>query len=163
MSGEQVKHQSAGCDVCRTMPINGIRYKCATCLSSYDLCSTCKPSSEHGHPHWFKIHTDQGYRWRPPKDLVYTVGSCNGCNKEPTANGVWYKCIQPDCKQPMLCTVCEVGHPIEHILLSLALDSTGKPIPVEPQDSSMYRPSCCAFGRISTLDWLRSTVATPNK
>jgi len=34
-------HDSVRCDICKTIPIIGTRYKCMTCLN-FDMCETCK-------------------------------------------------------------------------------------------------------------------------
>lgn len=38
------------CDVCRTRPLKGIRYKCNSC-NDYDLCRGCYLSTGHGEGH----------------------------------------------------------------------------------------------------------------
>ena len=44
-----VKHNFVTCDICKSNPIIGIRYKCSIC-SDYDLCSICEDKYGHEHP-----------------------------------------------------------------------------------------------------------------
>merc|ERR1719192_2559788 len=36
-----VIHERVRCDICKTVPIIGTRYKCMTCLN-FDLCESCR-------------------------------------------------------------------------------------------------------------------------
>eukprot|EP00128_Syssomonas_multiformis_P014226 Colp12_sorted_trinity150504_noHs@11841 len=43
-------HRGITCNICRTSPIRGLRYKCANC-ADYDLCEICETRDEHNRLH----------------------------------------------------------------------------------------------------------------
>ncbi len=45
-------HRGVTCNSCGSMPIRGIRYRCANCVD-YDLCETCEPMQVHPKTHLF--------------------------------------------------------------------------------------------------------------
>jgi len=49
-SVEQTVHKDVRCDICNTVPIIGVRYKCAIC-KDYDLCEKCEMSNSHNPMH----------------------------------------------------------------------------------------------------------------
>lgn len=46
---ENATHQGVKCDGCETVPITGIRYKCAVC-KDFDYCANCEERLAHEHP-----------------------------------------------------------------------------------------------------------------
>ncbi|MCJ1265950.1 hypothetical protein MMC22_005832 [Lobaria immixta] len=66
-------HRGISCNSCNTLPIRGIRYRCANC-ADVDLCETCESMQIHPKTHLF-------YKVRIPAPLL-----CNPKQPQP----VWY-------------------------------------------------------------------------
>jgi len=47
---DQTVHKDVRCDICNTVPIIGVRYKCAIC-KDYDLCEKCELANSHNPMH----------------------------------------------------------------------------------------------------------------
>ncbi len=60
-------HRGVTCDGCNTMPIQGIRYRCANCLD-YDLCESCEAQELHIKTHIF-------YKIRVPAPSMGPLGN----------------------------------------------------------------------------------------
>lgn len=60
-------HRGVTCDGCHTMPIHGIRYRCANCLD-YDLCESCEAQELHIKTHIF-------YKIRVPAPSMGALGN----------------------------------------------------------------------------------------
>lgn len=57
-------HRGVTCNSCNTMPIRGIRYRCANCIG-FDLCETCESMEVHHKTHLF-------YKIRIPAPILNT-------------------------------------------------------------------------------------------
>ncbi|CAL1694541.1 unnamed protein product [Somion occarium] len=113
-----VIHAGVRCDVCKTKPLEGVRFKCLDC-PNYDLCRSCVADPE-ARKHHDLTHTfwpipepdnkasfyatkhERRLQKSPPVVHHYHV-TCDGCE---TSNfeGVRYKCVQ--CDDYDLCQKC---------------------------------------------------------
>mmetsp|Transcript_28737 Transcript_28737/g.46529 ORF Transcript_28737/g.46529 Transcript_28737/m.46529 type:complete len:110 (+) Transcript_28737:146-475(+) len=82
-----------GCQVCKTKPITGIRYKCKRCFS-FDLCESCYYQGYHADKrHEFKMKVDHGGVWLPVPEEYRREHLKNGglavdASGLPVANGI---------------------------------------------------------------------------
>ena len=48
------EHTSVNCDICKTKPIIGIRYKCCIC-HNFEICDACEQKGQHHHHPLIKL------------------------------------------------------------------------------------------------------------
>jgi Zinc finger, ZZ type len=126
-------HAGVSCNMCKTMPIIGDRYKCTQC-KKYDLCSNCESkglvSDNHKDSHIM-------WKYKQPLIVVHTNVSCDGCHMNPIM-GDRYQCTI--CHNYDLCTKCEEGgkltlthqanHPMtKHKIVHSSIVHAGVPVP----------------------------------
>ena len=117
-------HTSAKCDICKKMPIVGIRYKCGIC-DNFDFCEICekKHGIIHGHPMFrlsfikkikiakcFMKNNLSVININPNEKIIFKGISCNKCRK--TIEGFRYKCAV--CKDFDFCGGCVELYIKEH-------------------------------------------------
>ncbi|KAJ8047379.1 NLR family CARD domain-containing protein 4 [Holothuria leucospilota] len=87
-------HDFINCNECGEHNINGVRYRCKTCVF-YNLCSWCKNKG---------IHSEHDFRIFNGTEAKYDYVKCNGCG-EKSIIGDRYRCNQ--CDFFNLCECCK--------------------------------------------------------
>ncbi|KIM33740.1 hypothetical protein M408DRAFT_325348 [Serendipita vermifera MAFF 305830] len=109
-------HPGITCDLCKMLPITGIRYKCASPeCPDFDLCQGCMEKKEHDQTHELLAISVPRV-----KRVEHANVMCNMCSECPII-GVRYKCQDAECPDFDMCSAClaKGEHPATHSLLMM--------------------------------------------
>jgi hypothetical protein len=113
-------HPHVKCDLCKTAPIVGIRFKCSVC-DDYDECESCVKDvkkSHFGSLVFFDVEKEHTY-WAYPSRFAYTICDTKGCHKE--LRNMINNCKTCSNKKIlfMYCDTCLNGHHKNHDIIEV--------------------------------------------